>query len=831
MQTKLPLVLFLALTAVFPAQADQASDALLKAAAKSDAENLVLALAESPPDARDSKGQTALMLSAKAGSFECAKRLIWAGADPRLKDSSGKMALDLLDPASPAYGPLSLLLRCHAFCRDNGRPGGKARIPNLAMVNDMFVDYSHPALTGAYVVNTAELKGRKGVDDDRNGFTDDIYGWNLNNDEPVAAPMLSLDGSDETRSFLAEMITNYLKSNKGDLQTGNRLRSRYDNPLVRQIGLQNLLGVGIELNDHKYSEMFFEASHGTHVAGIIRRYSGNKAKLTCATIGMSVTPRGTILANGQAMRELAKESANYGDYVNAIIERYRAEAIAKGRRSSDYLRASGAGVANMSWGRQSGWFKETADRLKQIYKEAGADPASMNREYTGVISQRIAEFPLELMIANAATFALAFYENPDVFVVISAGNSHADNDTGLSSPQYLSRFFPNVITIASTNAQGKPSSFTNYGVRSVQLAAPGEDIRSTILGGLEAPMTGTSMAAPLVAGVATGIRADHPKISAADLRRILEYSARRNPELATIVSTSAWIDAEAANRLAATWSGATGSMLLAEVARDRRPGQDGPKITAPKAAAPPKLKIPLLAKGWRITSTGGYSDSWKVVMSKPSPYTDQCHFGVSDWPTKEINEAWAKGFRVSSIAGDAEGWNVVMSKGVPGGQRLLGLDFDQAQLAKLMGEGWKITTVGGWKSQWAFALGDQTGYGNQRYTQPTPMNDSRREWIKKRWDEGYRITSIAGDDTPEAEDDGWLVVMSQTSGLTEQTFSGPGAWPTDWIATKQKEGFRITTIAGTPERAIVVMSKGTKLGVQIVSEGGKFPGDWIKDRW
>ncbi len=272
-------------------------------------------------------------------------------------------------------------------------------------------------------------------------------------------------------------------------------------------------------------------------------------------------------------------------------------------------------------------------------------------------------------------------------------------------------------------------------------------------------------------------------------------------------------------------------MLLAEVARDRRPGQDGPKITAPRAAAPPKLKIPLLAKGWRITATGGYSDSWKVVMSKPSPYTEQCHFGVSDWPAKGINEAWAKGFRVSSIAGDTEGWNVVMSKGVPGGQRLLGLDFDQSQLAKLMGEGWKITTVGGWRSQWAFALGDQTGYGNQRYTQPTPMNDSRREWIKKRWDEGYRITSIAGDDSPETEDDGWLVVVSQTSGLTEQTFSGPGAWPTDWIATKQKEGFRITSIAGTPERAIVVMSKGTKLGLQIVSEGGKFPGDWIKDRW
>lgn len=826
-----PLLLIAILSMVQPGWADPASDALLSAAAASDAEKLVLALAEAPPDSRDGRGQTALMLAAKAGSFECAKRLIWAGADPRLTDDAGKKALDLLDPASPAYGPLSLLLRCHVFCRDYGRPGGRARIPHLALVNDMFVDFTHPSLASAYAVNTAELKGRKGVDDDRNGFIDDVYGWNLNNDEPVTAPLLCLDGSNESRTFLAELISNYLKSNRGDQQLASRLRSRYDNPLVRQIGLQNLLGVGIELNDLKYAEMFFEASHGTHVAGIIRRYSENKASLTCATIGMSVTPQTSIVTNARELGDLARNSPNYGEFVVAVIDRFRAEAVAKGRRASDYLRASGAGVANMSWGRPKGWFVEIAERLKQVYKEAGADPSSIEREYSGVTGERIAEFPLELMVANAASFALAFYENPDVLVVISAGNDHADNDNGLPSPQYLSRFFPNVITIASTNEQGKPSSFTNFGVRSVQLAAPGEDIRSSILGGLEAPMSGTSMAAPLVAGVAAGIRADHPRISAADLRRILEHSARRNPELATVVSTSGWIDAEAAGRLAENWSGATGSMLLAEVARDRRPGQDGPKITAPKAAAPPKLKIPLLAKGWRITSAGGFNDNWRFVMSKPSPYTDQCHFGVGEWPGKEINEAWDKGFRITSIAGDAEGWNVVMSKGVAGGQKLLGMDFDQTQLARLMAEGWKVTTVGGWKSQWVFALGDQTGYGNQRYTLPTPMTDSRREWIKKRWDEGYRITTIAGDDTPDNDDDGWLVIMSQNSGLTDQTFSGPGAWPTDWINERQKEGYRITSIAGTTDRAIVVMSKGTKLGVQIVSDGGNFPGDWIKDRW
>jgi len=828
----LSLVCIAALAVSLPIQADPAADALLAAASASDAEKLVLALAEAPPDTRDGRGLTALMLAAQAGSFECAKRLVWAGADARLKDPSGKMALDFVDPSSPAYGPLTLLLRCHAFCREHGRRGGKARIPHLALVNDMFVDFTHPALTGSYAVNPAERKGKKGADDDRNGFVDDVYGWNLNNDEPVSAPMLSIDDSDDSKTFLAGLISDYLKANNGgDEALLKRMKNRYENPLVRQIGLQNLLQADIDVNDFKYSEMFFSASHGTHVAGIIRRYSDEKAKLTCATIGASVTPRTSIVSNQKALVELAGKSADYGEFVNAVIDRYRAESIAKGLRASDYLRACGAGVANMSWCRRRPWFAQVANELKAVYKESGADPSSVNREYGGVIGQRIAEFPLELTIADASAFALAFYENPDVFVAIAAGNDHADNDTGLPSPQYLSRFFPNVITIASTNGEGVPSKFTNFGVRSVQLAAPGEQIRSSILGGLEAPMSGTSMAAPLVAGVAAGIRADHPKISAADLRRILEYSAKRDPKLAAVVSTSGWIDAEAARKLASTWSGPTGSMLLAEVARDRRPGQDGPKITAPRASAPPKLKVPLLNKGWRITSTGGFTGSWKVVMSKPSPYSEQCHFGVGEWPAKEINEAWEKGFRVTSIAGDTDGWNVVMSKGVPGGQRLLGMAFDQTQLSKLMEEGWRITTAGGWNQQWVFALGNQTGYGKQRYTLPTPMTDSRREWIKKRWDEGYRITTVAGDDSPQKEEDGWLFVASLDSGLGDQALEGPGPWPAEWIAARQKEGYRITSIAGTPERSIVVMSKGSGLGQQTVSEGKDFPGAWIKDRW
>ena len=73
---------------------------------------------------------------------------------------------------------------------------------------------------------------------------------------------------------------------------------------------------------------------------------------------------------------------------------------------------------------------------------------------TLVTTLQLENLALELSVADAAMFATLFYENPDVLFVIAAGNATEDNDKGLPSPQYLSRFFPNVITVASHGASG-----------------------------------------------------------------------------------------------------------------------------------------------------------------------------------------------------------------------------------------------------------------------------------------------------------------------------------------------------------------------------------------
>jgi subtilisin family serine protease len=69
------------------------------------------------------------------------------------------------------------------------------------------------------------------------------------------------------------------------------------------------------------------------------------------------------------------------------------------------------------------------------------------------------------------------------------------------------------------------ASFSNYGVKSVAIAAPGVDILSTWLGNEYEEKSGTSMATPVVAGVAALIVANNPRVSVDELKkRILASS-------------------------------------------------------------------------------------------------------------------------------------------------------------------------------------------------------------------------------------------------------------------------------------------------------------------
>ena len=103
-----------------------------------------------------------------------------------------------------------------------------------------------------------------------------------------------------------------------------------------------------------------------------------------------------------------------------------------------------------------------------------------------------------------------------ILFVAAAGNNGTSNDR---SPHYPSNYdLPNVISVAASDFNDEMASFSNFGVKTVHIAAPGKGIVSTWLKDDYREASGTSMATPYVAGVAALIVANEPTISVEQLR-------------------------------------------------------------------------------------------------------------------------------------------------------------------------------------------------------------------------------------------------------------------------------------------------------------------------
>jgi len=128
-----------------------------------------------------------------------------------------------------------------------------------------------------------------------------------------------------------------------------------------------------------------------------------------------------------------------------------------------------------------------------------------------------------------------------ILFVAAAGNDGSNNDRRAHYPSNYD--LPNVVSVAALDRSDKLAGFSNFGVKTVHIAAPGKDILSTWLNDDYREASGTSMATPYVSGVAALIVANQPNISMADLKARLLKSVDRLDALKGKIVTGGRVNA------------------------------------------------------------------------------------------------------------------------------------------------------------------------------------------------------------------------------------------------------------------------------------------------
>ncbi|HUF69040.1 MAG TPA: S8 family peptidase [Longimicrobiales bacterium] len=215
-----------------------------------------------------------------------------------------------------------------------------------------------------------------------------------------------------------------------------------------------------------------DPKHGTHVAGIIGAVRGNDEGIDGVASSVVIMSVRTVPDGDERDKDVA----------NAI--RYAVD--------------NGAHVINMSFGKDYSPFKPVVDA------------------------------------------AIRYADEHGVLMVHAAGNDgkNTDEEPNFPSPVYddggRAQLWIEVGASSWRGADTLAASFSNYGQQRVDVFAPGEAITSTVPGGGYEPQDGTSMAAPVVSGLAALIMAYYPSLSAADVRQVILDSATRHTEVSAL---------------------------------------------------------------------------------------------------------------------------------------------------------------------------------------------------------------------------------------------------------------------------------------------------------
>jgi len=455
--------------------------------------------------------QTSTTYTAKKGKLSETELQRWSHLD-LVKDSIPGMSVD------KAYAELLK---------------GKKSVKVIVGIVDSGVDIDHEDLKSVIWTNKKEIAGN-GKDDDKNGFIDDIHGWNfLGDDVHETLEMTRIvkkgdDGSATYKSALAAYEEKYNKALKDKEQVD--FLTATDKAIQTHLGKENytlddikaIVTTDPELTKSKMIMSRILANAGPDFRSQLKEFSDYVHGQLDYNLNKELDGRKIVGDNADDITNTKygnnivygpdKEEALHGTHVAGIIAQVRGNNL------------GGDGIA---------------DNVEIMAVRAVPDGDEYDKDIALAIRYAVDNGAKVINGSFGKSFsphkqwvydAIKYAEKKDVLFVHAAGNDGLNVDLPENanfpndSDDNKKEFAANVLTVGAINneyGEGVITSFSNYGAFNVDVYAPGNEIYATIPNNKYKYLQGTSMASPNAAGVAALIRSYYPKLSAKQVKQIL----------------------------------------------------------------------------------------------------------------------------------------------------------------------------------------------------------------------------------------------------------------------------------------------------------------------
>ncbi|MBK7159642.1 MAG: S8 family serine peptidase [Ignavibacteria bacterium] len=418
----------------------------------------------------------------------------------------------------------------------------------IVAVIDSGFDIDHPDLKDNIWINEKEINGVENIDDDNNGYVDDFHGWNFLGDSkalPLEATReyfrLKRLNTPETDPYFIKVKETY--EDKKDENTSTL--TGISETLNEYVNAENVLKEKNITTDPKKLMEISTTLKGKYqdaasmILGIYMLYGTDKEDLTKLEKKYSAKVKvlfdstyvsdefsETLLEKNYGNNNVSENKEEHGTHVSGIIASQKTgqDPFAK----IMCLRT----VPNEGDERD----KDIGNAIRYAV-DNGADIINMS---AGKYFSRFPEFVVD---------AIKYAEEKGVLFVISGGNEGVDISQIVTYPKKFTeengskKYFTNMIVVGASswmkqwNIEKDPENlnskydlaapFSNYSNEVIDIFAPGADINSTVPGAGYKKLSGTSMAAPVVSGVAAILKSYFPQLSAAQLKDVIVSSARQ----------------------------------------------------------------------------------------------------------------------------------------------------------------------------------------------------------------------------------------------------------------------------------------------------------------